>query len=207
MNTFLVSLLNEAIAKEWVVTPQLAVVICNAANQLATLIPQSEIDSIDPEWRDGCTFAVENIEDIVEEMKPLHFAHWKETEEHRHGLPFSPDYETFIRYERAGRYVLFTLRIGEKLVGNCAMYLDRSTHTQTLIATEDTLYLLPEARQGRTAMYFVSYCEKALQQLGAREICVSVKVVNRAGRFFRMLGYKHVENGLTKILEDDNVRP
>jgi N-acetylglutamate synthase-like GNAT family acetyltransferase len=68
--------------------------------------------------------------------------------------------------------------------------------------SEDTLYLLPEARQGRTAVKFVSYVEEALKQIGAKEIVITVKTVNRAARFFRMLGYKHVENGLTKVLED-----
>jgi GNAT superfamily N-acetyltransferase len=79
---------------------------------------------------------------------------------------------------------------------------DRSTHTKTLIATEDTLYLLPEARQGRIAARFLSYVEEALKQIGAKEIVITVKTVNRAARFFRMLEYRHVENGLTKVLED-----
>ncbi len=82
------------------------------------------------------------------------------------------------------------------------MYLDKSAHTQTLIATEDTLFLLWEARKGRTAMHFVSYIEKILKLIGVREICITVKTVNRAGKFFRALGYRHVEDGLVKVLED-----
>jgi hypothetical protein len=85
------------------------------------------------------------------------------------------------------------------------MYLDRSTHTQTLIATEDTLYLLPEARRGMVAKRFVRYVESVMTLLGAREINITVKTVNKAARFFRLLGYRHVENGLTKILEVENV--
>jgi N-acetylglutamate synthase-like GNAT family acetyltransferase len=100
-----------------------------------------------------------------------------------------------------GRYVLFTLRNDGRLQGNCALYLDKNTHTQTLIATEDTLYLLPEARKGRAAKRFIEYCENSLKSLGVKEINVSVKTVNKAGRFFGMLGYRHVENGLSKILE------
>jgi hypothetical protein len=146
------------------------------------------------------------MEDIRQEVRPLHKAHWDETEEHRHNLEFNPDYATFIRYEQAGRYVLFTLRIDDKLMGNCAMYLDMSAHTQTLIATEDTLYLLPEARRGKRAIHFVRYIEDSLMQLGVKEISVSVKTVNKAERFFRMLGYKHVENGLAKILEAEYVQ-
>lgn len=182
--------------------PDLAADILVLAGQIPTLISFDAIERIKPEVSGEFTFAVERIEDIEDEIKPLHLEHWNETEEHRHGLPFDPDYQTFIRYERAGRYALFTLRKEGRLLGNCAMYLDRSAHTQTTIATEDTLYLLPEARKGRTAMRFVAYVETALRQLGAKEICITVKTVNKAGRFFLMLGYRHVENGLTKILED-----
>ncbi|PTR10839.1 hypothetical protein C8R32_101369 [Nitrosospira sp. Nsp5] len=182
-------------------TPELAADICLAADHLATLVPAEDIQQIEPARHGGLVFSVERIEGITDEIEPLHRAHWAETEEYRHELPFNPDYDTFIRYERAGRYVLFTLRSEMRLLGNCALYLDKSAHTQTLIATEDTLYLLPEARKGRVANCFVAYVENAMRLLGVSEINISVKTVNKAERFFRLLGYRHVENGLTKILE------
>src|SRR5690606_33446499 len=145
-------------------------------------------------------------EDITDEIRPMHHAHWQETEAHRHGLPFRPDYATFVQYERAGRYVLLTARRDNRLLGNCSMYLDRSAHTQTLIATEDTLYLLTEARVSGVARRIVAYVEQAMQALGAREINGTVKTVIKAGRYFRMLGYRHVENELTKTLDAAHVQ-
>ena len=200
MKQLLIEILRANIGRP--LTPEIAADLMVASDQIPTLISFDLIDKIQPEQYREFTFAVEKIEDITEEIKPLHFSHWTETEGHRHTLPFNPDYSTFIRYEHAGRYVLFTLRREGVLLGNCAMYLDKSTHTQTTIATEDTLYLLPDARRGRTAMRFVAYVENALRQLGAGEICITVKTVNKAGKFFRALGYQHVEDGLTKILED-----
>lgn len=200
MNADLVSYLKSHIGQP--LSPEIAADICMFADQIPTLIYPEKIERIQPEQCGEFTFAVEKIDEIAEEVKPLHQAHWTETEAHRHGLELKPDYETFARYERAGRYLLFTLRSEGRLLGSCAMYLDKSTHTQTIIATEDTLYLLPQARQGRVASLFVNYVERSLHRLGAREICITVKTVNKAGRFFSMLGYKHVENGLTKVLED-----
>ena len=182
-------------------TPEAAADICIAADALLPIMPRSRIEEIEPEQYPDYTFAIERIEDIGKEIRPLHWAHWKETEEHRHGLPFDPDYKTFIRYEQAGRYILFTLRAEGILLGNCAMYLTRSAHTQTLMAKEDTLYLLPKARRGQCAKRFVAYVENSLRQLGVMEINITVKRVNRAGRLFRLLGYRHVEDGLTKLLE------
>jgi GNAT superfamily N-acetyltransferase len=189
------------------ITDVVAADICFAAAQLSTLVPPEHIAMLPREYRKDAVFGVERMEDIAAEVKPLHLEHWRETEVHRHGLTFNMDYETLIRYEQAGRFVLFTLRSGGgMLVGNCGMYLDRSVHTQTLIATEDTLYLLPEARRGRTAVMFVKYVEDSLRKLGVKEIDITVKTVNKAARFFTMLGYKHVENGLTKVLEAENVQ-
>lgn len=203
MNTELISLLRANIGQS--LSPELAANICVAAGRIEMLVRAEDIARIELKIHGHLTFSIERIEDIDDEIKPLHRAHWNETEKHRHGLPFNPDYATLIRYERAGRYVLFTLRSEGKLLGNCAMYLDKSAHTQTLIATEDTLYLLPCARKGRVASRFVAYVENAMWQLGAKEINITVKTVNKADRFFRLLGYRHVENGLTKILEVENV--
>jgi GNAT superfamily N-acetyltransferase len=199
LNTQLIALLkaNMGLPLTW----DLAADIYVAAGRIETLVSPGDIERIQPRVYEDTVFARERMEDVVEEMKLLHQAHWHETETYRHGLTLNPDYDIFIRYERAGRYVLFTLRNDGRLQGNCALYLDKSTHTQTLLATEDTLYLLPQARKRRAAARFIEYCESALKSLGVKEINVSVKTVNKAGRFFRMLGYRHVENGLSKILE------
>jgi GNAT superfamily N-acetyltransferase len=200
LNTQLIALLKANMGLQ--LTWDLAADIYVAAGRIETLVNSSDIEQVKPLLYEDMVFARERMEDIASEMKLLHQAHWNEMEAHRHGLALNPDYGIFIRYERAGRYILFTLRNDGRLHGNCALYLDKSTHTQTLIATEDTLYLLPEARKRRAARQFIKYCENALKSLGVKEINVSVKTVNKAGRFFRMLGYRHVENGLSKILED-----
>lgn len=202
MNTALVSLLNEAMESEWKMTPQLALAICNAASRVPDLLPQGRFEKIEPEECGPFLFARERMQDILAELMPLHQSHWKETEEHRHGLELKPDYEKFIRHEQAGRCAVFTLRQDGRLLGNFSLYLSQSMHTQTLMATEDTLFLLPEARKGRTAGRFIGYAERALKQLGVREINVSVKLVNKALRYFQIIGYKHVSNGLTKVLEN-----
>jgi len=192
MNAELVSLLRANLDKP--LSPELAADICIAASAMERLLEAGAPARVRPVNHENFVFALERIEDIGDEIRPLHRAHWEETEAHRHGLPFRPDYAAFAQYERAGRYVLLTARRGGRLLGNCAMYLDRSAHTQTLIATEDTLYLLPEART------------RGMRSLGVAEINVTVKTVNKAGRFFQMLGYRHVENGLTKILEAEHVQ-
>lgn len=203
MNVELVKFLRDNLYEP--LTTELAAKIYHLSTQVEELVSQAQLEQIKPEQHGEFTFARERMEAIVKEMMPLHQAHWAETEEHRHGLEFKPDYERFIRFERAGRALVFTLRKEGRLLGNFAVYIAQSMHTQTLMATEDTLFLLPEARKGRTSARLIGYAERALKQLGVKEISVSVKLVNKAGRFFQMLGYKHVSNGLTKVLEEENV--
>lgn len=151
--------------------------------------------------RDGLTFQIERMRDVVEEIKPLHLAHWKETELYRHGQPFNPDYESFIASERAGRYILFTVRHEGELVGNCAVYVQRCTHTQMWVATEDTLFIRSDHRKGRAGVKFFRYCENILKALGVTEVRFSVKTVNRVWKVWQREGYAITAYEMTKQLK------
>lgn len=181
-------------------TPEMAAEIFMVAERMDQLVSFVELSKIEPEQCGEFVFKIERLEAIIDEMRPLHQEHWNETEAAHNGTPFNPDYATFFRYERAGRCVVFTVRKDGRLMGNFSLYIDRSMHTQTLIASEDTLFLVPDARRGGVAKRFIGYAEKALYQLGVKEINVSVKNSNPAGRFFQIVGYKPVSTGLSKIL-------
>jgi len=144
---------------------------------------------------------VERLEDVLDELKPVHAAHWQETERYRHGIALNPDYNYMINAERNGRLILFTVRNDNGLVGNCMMYLSRSTHTQRWVAEEDTIFILPEHRKGRLGVRLIRYVEDVLRNMGVTEIRVTVKTVNDVGRLLTHLGYNHTGNQLTKTLE------
>ena len=143
---------------------------------------------------------MERIADVLEEIKPLHIAHWEETEGYRHTLKLNADYESFVAHERNGRYILFTVRKEDRLVGNCAMYLNISTHTKTLIATEDTLFFLKEIRGGFSSLRFQKYIERVLRALGVKEVRVSVKTINKANVLLERMGFSAVAVQYSKII-------
>jgi len=181
-----------------VLTPELASGLYMAAQEQPTPIDLHSIPK-DTHW--SYSLAVERIEDCVDEIKPLHAAHWEETESYRHSLPLNVDYEYMINAERTGRFMLFTLRGPDhELVGNCMMYLTRSTHTRQWIAEEDTIFIRKDHRKGRLGIKLIRYVETVLNALGITEIRVTVKTVNRAGDLLRALGYQHTANQLTKVL-------
>jgi hypothetical protein len=152
----------------------------------------------------GLVFQAERIRDIIDELHPLHEAHYQETEKYRHGLEMKPDYEAFMDYERSGRLIQFTCRDIEsgKLVGNIRMYVTTSLHTGTLMATEDTYYVLPEFRKGFASLRFWQFMEDCLKSIGVREICTDSKVLNKVHRLNEYLGYQHVANKYVKLFQE-----
>lgn len=151
------------------------------------------------EYKD-LTFQVERIRDVVEDINPLHLAHWQETELYRHGQPFNPDYASFISSERAGRYMLFTVRHAGEMVGNCGVYIHKSIHTQLLIATEDTLFIRKDHRKGRVGIDFFRYCEGILGALGVAEVRFDVKTTNKVWKAWQRQGYAITAYKMTKQL-------
>jgi len=160
-----------------------------------------DISQFAPQVYRGLIFGVERIADIEDEIHPLHQAHWLETEKHRNGSAMLPDYEAFKADELAGRLVQFTARTAAgALVGNIRMYLYRSRHDQQLECKEDTFFLLPEHRQGFTAIRFWQYMETCMQALGVLDIYTDSKVVNQVHRLNQYLGYAHIANVFHKRL-------
>lgn len=150
------------------------------------------------------TLQVERMREVLDELHPLHQAHWLETERHRHGLPLNPDYTQMLARERAGTMLQFTLRHRPTalLVGNLRMYLGTSMHSGTCFAEEDTLYIAPDHRGGWRAMHLLRFAETALRGLGVREIRADSKVVNRADVLMRRMGYEQVAIKFVKIFPE-----
>jgi hypothetical protein len=89
------------------------------------------------------------------------------------------------------------------------MYLCPSMHTQQLIATEDTFFLLPESRKGRNAIRLLDFVEAECKRRGAVEICMTAKLGNHAGRILELRGYSVVSRQYSKsfLSRADSPRP
>lgn len=175
-------------------TPELCVLIERGAH----VTPDHSIDLTLFHPRvlaDGYVIAVEKFADCLPELRPLHEVHWLETENYRHGLALKPNYEGMKAFELAGNLLQITVRYEGKLVGGVRMYVTRSWHTDTLLASEDTLFLLPAHRNQASwlAMKMLRYTLSCLEVLrDARgeeviEIDANSKLVNRADVLMRRL--------------------
>lgn len=147
-------------------------------------------------------FAVEKLVDCWDQIMILAKAHWQETEMYRHGQPFCPEFHRYDAYDKAGWLFQYTARVDGQLVGYATMYLVPSMHTQQLIATEDTWFLLPEFRKGRNAIRFYNYVQDDLFKRGAVEVIMTAKMTNAAGRILEYLGFKQVAKQYSKQITD-----
>lgn len=181
-----------------VLTPELIVgILQGAAYQPARFI---DYTNIKPYKYGKYIFHVERYASALEELKPLHAAHWQETEKYRHELPLNPDYAGFIAQDRAGMLVLFTIRKDGELVGQSTMKIFSSMHSQTLVANEDSLFLRQDHRGGFMIMRFIRYMDMVLTALGVREVRVSSKTVNGADKLMIRAGFKPFAIQLVKFL-------
>ena len=188
--------------KDQVLDARTIIAIVNEASQVPyTPVPIEQIAPL--EFR-GFVFSAERYADCLEELKPLHAAHWQETEKYRHELPLDPDYAGFIRMEAMGKLVLLTIRKDGELVGQTTMKLYNSMHSQTLVANEDSLFLRADQRGSLPAMLaFIRFVRDALASVGVREVRVSSKLVNGADKLMIRGGFKPFATQLVMMIGGD----
>lgn len=143
-----------------------------------------------PAHYNGYTFQVEHFGEVLPELIPLHEAHWKETERHRHEIQLKPRYDNMQRRFRTGGALQFTIRCNGVLVGHLREWLFESDHTSTPVAEEDTLYIAPEHRGGFLPLRLIAYAEQCVLQLfPAFEARTNSKLVNRADVLMKRAKY------------------
>lgn len=154
------------------------------------------------------TFAIEPLRICWNEWIALAAEHWKETEGYRHGQPMSPSFDRYNQYDEAGWFSMFTARDEGRMVGYCGMYFVPSMHTQQLLATEDSLFLIPEYRKGRNAINFHKFIEDECRQRNVVEIGMTAKD-EAVARLLDYLGYTRIGTQHSKHLNSsaDSAKP
>lgn len=154
---------------------------------------------------DGLTIGVERLSDMLPEIRPLHEAHYNETEVLYLDTPFTPDYDRYIALEKDAQFVVFTVRLGLEMVGYLQYYVFRDMHTSDVYqAREDALYLAKPYRGQGIAPKLLAYAESFLAHLGCRYVGMSSKAPVGGpdiGKFLESKDYRPVALFYVKDLE------
>jgi hypothetical protein len=158
----------------------------------------------------GYIYRIEPFPQVLPELLGLHALHFAETERYRHHQGLAPDYDAMRIDWLRGALLQFTVRHQDDgaLVGNLRLYVRKSRHTGALVATEDTLFMHPDHRQGLKSITLLRYAEQCLRRLGVVEVRADSKLAaqrpngkHSASSLMRRLGYEPVSIQHVKILE------
>lgn len=151
-------------------------------------------------------FTVENAEQNCPELFPLYAQHYREMQDRlaRDGVeigPFNPRLESYFRGAREGYLLNFVVRTEEGIpVGYCNVWLTNDSHNGDLIAQEDTVYILPEHRNG-IGKRLVKFGLQNLREKGIKRLHVTAMTDCRVEKLWRRMGFKPVATAMTYVFE------
>lgn len=177
-------------------------------NRLAKSLPPAtkpKYYALPPLVEGQVAIGIERFDNMLDDIAPLHEAHFHETEVGYLDRDFDPNYESYINMEKDGRWVSFTVRMGLQMVGYLHYYVFRDLHTQGMVvAREDAFYLHPLVRGKKLAPKLLAYAEDALKALGCSHIGMTSKAPVGGpdiGPFLQRRGYRPVAVYYAKDLE------
>lgn len=135
------------------------------------------------------TFQEESVAACWDELLPLAYQHHQSSQNYKRHEPFRPLRERYERYNEAGIFRLLTARDHHRLVGYFGVYLMESMHSQLPILREDTFYLDPAYRGGRSALRFLDFIESYFQREVPLEVLFSCEEDNTSG-IKKLLAYR-----------------
>src|SRR5271166_4376040 len=105
------------------------------------------------------------IADSVEDIRPLHDAHYMETETKYKHHQVKVNYPHMIACEAAGTMVCFGARLADtqRLVAYLFVYVSPSAHDSSVNAVEDAYFIVPEHRGSGLARRLLQYTQQRLK--------------------------------------------
>lgn len=140
------------------------------------------------------TFHLGRHRESFEELEPLYRQHYEEmlARLKKDGIeysPYNPQWERYFKAGDEGWLLTFILRYEGKAVGCSNVYVTNDMHNGDLIAQEDTIYVVPEHRNG-IGRKFTKVILAELKERGVKRLNVSAMTDLRATKLWKRLGFK-----------------
>lgn len=147
-------------------------------------------------------FTIENGHDNIGELVILYGRHYKEMQDRLSSqgvevADFNPRYKEYFEAFDAGYLLNFVIREESgAAVGYSNIYLTNDMHNGEFIAQEDTIYVLPEHRNG-VGRKFSKFILDDLRQRGVKRISVTAITDLRVAKLWERMGFKHTAHHMT----------
>lgn len=119
--------------------------------------------------------------DCWDEFAALAQLHWQDATDRGYTEPFALDRARYVSANQIGFLRCLTARDHGEMIGYLTLYLTASMHSQWTMAVEDTFFLHPSRRGGRTALAFLRYMETRCHAWGVRRMLASCERDNDSG--------------------------
>jgi GNAT superfamily N-acetyltransferase len=140
------------------------------------------------------TFHIGRHRETFSELEPLYYQHYQEMLERltKDGIPYSPYNPRWDQYWKAsdeGWLLTFIIRHEGKAVGCSNVYVTNDMHNGDLIAQEDTIYVVPEHRNG-VGKQLVKFILNELKERGVKRVNVAALTDLRVAKLWKRMGFK-----------------
>jgi GNAT superfamily N-acetyltransferase len=137
---------------------------------------------------------------VVPDVDSLLSMHYEELTLNKDKIKLQPVWSRYAALEQAGAFVCFTARDDEKLIGYSAFFVNAHLHyEQTIVASNDVLFLHPDYRQGMTGIKLIKFSESQLKSMNVNKITWHAKHNTALIPILERLGYKNEEVVMGKI--------
>lgn len=134
-------------------------------------------------------------------LEPLYRQHYAEMQArlerdgHRIG-PYNPRLDQYFPAMERGDLLTFIVLEKETVVGYSNVWLTNDMHNSELIAQEDTIYVLPNHRNG-VGKKLVKHILGVLDGMGVKRVTITPVTDLRVGKIWQRMGFKPVAELMT----------
>jgi len=146
------------------------------------------------------TYQTEIYSNCINELKDIYPEHYEELSVTK-TFELEPDYEQYLRLEKAGVLKVVTCRNDGELAGYIMYIISPHLHYKScLTAFEDIYFVRKQYRKGRIGIKLFQYAEEVLRELKVNRVIYATKVHSDNSRLFEYLGYTNSDKLYTKLL-------
>lgn len=148
------------------------------------------------------TIGIEPSDQSYSDLEPLYLQHYAEMSARlreqgvKYVSPFKPQLEVYFKANREGVLLGFVMRKDGEPIGYANIYLTMDMHNSDLIATEDTIYMLPKYRIG-LGRKLADFVHNELRRRTVKRMNVTTTTDPRAGKWLQRQGYKFTGQCMT----------
>lgn len=140
------------------------------------------------------TIQVEPLTPMLESIKSMFPAHWKELALDQDKVPLDPMYEIYLQRDQLGEVMFLTCRQDGPIVGYFVGFVAPGLHYKTcLTLTMDIFWVHPESRGKGLGIRLFKSVEAEAKRRGVKRMFVGSKMHKDASWLFEKLGYREVE--------------